>query len=125
MGSGFENHSKYGGAIYSHGSDDRSLFVNLYIPSVLTWKEKGLKGNRLSGEWTGDVESGRGGTSAFGFESALSGVGRRRDRGESKRYKAESNIQTGIFHYAGTEMESRRPDRIEYTDESLYEGNAG
>ena len=43
MGSGFENHSKYGGAIYSHGSDDRSLFVNLYIPSVLTWKEKGLK----------------------------------------------------------------------------------
>ena len=32
-----------GGAIYSHGSDDRSLFVNLYIPSVLTWKEKGLK----------------------------------------------------------------------------------
>lgn len=32
-----------GGAIYSHGSDERSLFVNLYIPSVLTWKEKGLK----------------------------------------------------------------------------------
>ena len=51
------------GAIYSHGSDDRSLFVNLYIPSVLTWKEKGLK-VRLETVYPengrGDVESGRG-----------------------------------------------------------------
>ena len=39
--------------------------------------------------------------------------------------KQKVTSKTGIFHYAGTEMESRRPDRIEYTDESLYEGNAG
>lgn len=43
MGSGFENHSKYGGAIYSHSVDNQALYVDLYIPSVLTWKEKGLK----------------------------------------------------------------------------------
>lgn len=43
MGSGFENHSKYGGAIYSYLPGKEALNVNLYIPSVLTWKEKGVK----------------------------------------------------------------------------------
>ncbi|MCD8179673.1 MAG: glycoside hydrolase family 127 protein [Tannerellaceae bacterium] len=43
MGSGFENHSKYGGAIYSRDAKGNELNVNLYIPSVLTWKEKNLK----------------------------------------------------------------------------------
>ncbi len=40
VGSGMENHTKYGEAIYFHGAND--LYVNLFIPSVLTWKEKGL-----------------------------------------------------------------------------------
>jgi uncharacterized protein len=40
VGTGMENHTKYGEAIYFHGQKD--LFVNLFIPSVLTWKEKGL-----------------------------------------------------------------------------------
>ncbi|HEY4149339.1 MAG TPA: beta-L-arabinofuranosidase domain-containing protein [Chitinophagaceae bacterium] len=40
VGSGFESHSKYGEAIYYH--DDRGVFVNLFIPSLLTWKEKGM-----------------------------------------------------------------------------------
>ena len=43
MGSGFENHSKYGGAIYSYVPGEETMNVNLYIPSVLTWKEKNLK----------------------------------------------------------------------------------
>ena len=38
VGSGMENHTKYGEAIYFHRGDE--LFVNLFIPSVLTWKEK-------------------------------------------------------------------------------------
>lgn len=42
MGSGFENHSKYGEAIYAYGADGQSVYVNLYIPSVLTWKQKGI-----------------------------------------------------------------------------------
>ncbi|WP_316830109.1 glycoside hydrolase family 127 protein [Pedobacter aquatilis] len=41
VGSGLENHAKYGEMIYSHNSN--SVFVNLYIPSVLNWKEKGLQ----------------------------------------------------------------------------------
>jgi len=41
VGSGMENHSKYGEAIYAHGSDG-SLYVNLFISSVLDWKEKGM-----------------------------------------------------------------------------------
>jgi len=41
VGSGLENHTKYGELIYSHSAND--LFVNLFIPSTLTWKEKGIR----------------------------------------------------------------------------------
>ena len=44
VGSGLENHAKYGEMIYSHAEND--LFVNLYIPSTLNWKEKGVKINQ-------------------------------------------------------------------------------
>ncbi len=40
VGTGFENHAKYGEAIYYHSDD--VLYVNLFIPSVLNWKEKDL-----------------------------------------------------------------------------------
>jgi len=40
VGSGMENHTKYGEAIYFHRGDE--LFVNLFIPSVLTWEAKGF-----------------------------------------------------------------------------------
>ena len=41
VGSGLENHTKYGELIYSHSAND--LFVNLFIPSTLDWKAKGVK----------------------------------------------------------------------------------
>jgi DUF1680 family protein len=40
VGSGMENHSKYNEGIYYEGNDG-SLYVNLFIPSVLHWKKKG------------------------------------------------------------------------------------
>jgi DUF1680 family protein len=40
VGSGIENHTKYNDSIYFHGADD--LYVNLFIPSRLTWEQKGL-----------------------------------------------------------------------------------
>ena len=40
-GSGMENHAKYGDSIYFH--DDESLYVNLFVPSTVSWKAKGLK----------------------------------------------------------------------------------
>ncbi len=40
VGTGMENHSKYGDTIYFH--DDDSLWVNLFIASELNWKDKGL-----------------------------------------------------------------------------------
>lgn len=40
VGSGLENHTKYGEFIYAHQKD--TLYVNLFIPSQLTWKEQGL-----------------------------------------------------------------------------------
>ena len=41
VGSGIENHTKYGELIYSHSAND--LFVNLFIPSTLDWKEKNIQ----------------------------------------------------------------------------------
>jgi len=41
VGSGMENHVKYGESIYFRGKDG-SLYVNLFIPSRLSWKEKGV-----------------------------------------------------------------------------------
>ena len=40
IGSGMENHSKYGKNIFYHNNDE--LYVFQYIASELTWKEKGL-----------------------------------------------------------------------------------
>jgi hypothetical protein len=40
VGTGMENHVKYGDSIYFHSDD--ALWVNLFIPSELNWREKGL-----------------------------------------------------------------------------------
>jgi len=40
VGTGLENHAKYGELIYAHDKD--VLYVNLFIPSRLTWEEKGV-----------------------------------------------------------------------------------
>ena len=41
VGSGMENHVKYNESIYFRGNDG-SLYINLFIPSMLNWKEKGI-----------------------------------------------------------------------------------
>lgn len=41
VGSGMENHTKYGAAIYFHTAD--ALYVNQFIPSKLRWKDRGLE----------------------------------------------------------------------------------
>lgn len=38
VGTGMENHAKYGDTIYFHNKD--SLWVNLFVPSELSWPEK-------------------------------------------------------------------------------------
>jgi uncharacterized protein len=48
VGTGMENHGKYADTIYFHGEEERSpgtrtLWVNLYIASELTWREQGLR----------------------------------------------------------------------------------
>lgn len=40
VGSGFENHAKYGEAIYYH--NDKGIYVNLFIPSEVRWRENGM-----------------------------------------------------------------------------------
>lgn len=41
VGTGMENHGKYGELIYTH--DSNNVYVNLFIPSVLNWKASGIK----------------------------------------------------------------------------------
>ncbi len=40
VGTGMENHAKYNDSIYFH--DGSSVYVNLFIPSELTWSAKGI-----------------------------------------------------------------------------------
>ena len=40
VGTGMENHGKYGEFIYTHSGD--SLYLNLFIASELNWREKGI-----------------------------------------------------------------------------------
>ena len=40
VGTGVENHAKYGESVFFH--DDQSLYLNLFLASELRWKEKGL-----------------------------------------------------------------------------------
>ena len=40
VGTGMENHGKYGELIYTHSNKD--IYVNLFIPSVLNWKQQGI-----------------------------------------------------------------------------------
>ena len=44
VGTGMENHAKYGDTIYFHDAD--SLFVNLFIASELSWPEKEFRCGR-------------------------------------------------------------------------------
>ncbi len=41
VGSGIESHAKYGEFIYAHDGD--TLYVNLFIPSRLDWREKNIQ----------------------------------------------------------------------------------
>ncbi|WP_226336467.1 glycoside hydrolase family 127 protein [Echinicola marina] len=41
VGSGLENHAKYGEFIYAHAEDE--LYINLFISSQLKWKEQGME----------------------------------------------------------------------------------
>ena len=46
IGTGIENHAKYGDSVYfcgkPDGSQPDSLFINLFMASTLNWKEKGI-----------------------------------------------------------------------------------
>jgi len=41
VGTGMENHGKYGSFIYTH--TDNALYVNLFVSSELNWKEKNIR----------------------------------------------------------------------------------
>ncbi|GAB3573719.1 glycoside hydrolase family 127 protein [Spirosoma luteolum] len=47
VGSGLENHTKYGELIYSHSA--RDLYVNLFIPSTLNWAEQHIRLTQRTG----------------------------------------------------------------------------
>jgi DUF1680 family protein len=56
VGSGIESHAKYGEFIYAHRGDQ--LYVNLFIPSTLDWREQGVslrQSNRFPDEDTSTI----------------------------------------------------------------------
>jgi DUF1680 family protein len=68
VGSGMENHAKYGEMIYSHS--DNELYVNLFIPSQLIWKQKDLQLRQETGfpdKETTTLKILKAGNSAFGI----------------------------------------------------------
>jgi DUF1680 family protein len=56
VGSGMENHVKYNENIYFRGADG-SLYVNLFIPSVLNWADKGISVTQQSSLPSSDVST--------------------------------------------------------------------
>ena len=76
VGTGMENHAKYGDTIYFHGAD--SLYVNLFIASELNWKEQGpggATGNTLSGKRHHAPDAALLETGEAGAQGALSWLG--------------------------------------------------
>jgi DUF1680 family protein len=56
VGSGLESHAKYGEFIYAHRGD--TLYVNLFIPSTLNWREQGVsirQSNRFPDEGSSTI----------------------------------------------------------------------
>ncbi|KAI1424434.1 hypothetical protein F5Y12DRAFT_456487 [Xylaria sp. FL1777] len=41
-GTGMESHTKYQETVYFHSADGSALWINLYIPSTLSWADKGF-----------------------------------------------------------------------------------
>ena len=53
-GTGMESHAKHGDSIY--WQDDKTLFVNLYIPSIANWSQRGAKVRLETGyPYDGDI----------------------------------------------------------------------
>lgn len=43
VGTGMENHTKYAENVFSESVADKGLYVNLFVPAELNWKDKGIK----------------------------------------------------------------------------------
>lgn len=43
VGTGMENHTKYAENIFFESPEDNGLFINLFVPSELDWKSRGVK----------------------------------------------------------------------------------
>ncbi|GAB3010870.1 glycoside hydrolase family 127 protein [Niabella terrae] len=54
VGSGIENHSKYGEGIFYQGVNDNSLYINLFLPATLDWREQQTKVTIQSSVLEGD-----------------------------------------------------------------------
>jgi len=55
-GTGMENHTKYQDSIYFKSADETTLYINLYIPSVLNWTKKGFR-MRQETDWPSQQSS--------------------------------------------------------------------
>ena len=125
VGTGMENHAKYGDSIYFR-EGDRGLYVNLFIASELKWSERGVtvrqetkypeeEATRLTFTCEQPVEL----TlyirhpywATAGFEVAVNGEPRPADATEARSASegACGRFHAGQLRAADSPMENRRP----------------
>lgn len=56
-GTGMESHSKYQEAIFYRSADESTLWINLFVPSVVTWEDRGFTVKQETGFPRGDEAS--------------------------------------------------------------------
>ena len=126
VGSGIENHSKYADTIYSH--DDDTLWVNLFIPSVLDWQEKDVArshGDQVPRGRPHHAHSEQQKVSGTRPEDSRSLLGDPRGRCHHQWQEAERGIEPRELPDAVASVERRRHSRGPLADESSSAPSAG
>lgn len=112
VGSGFESQAKFAESIYFHSGDDNAVYVNLFIPSELTWKAKRMKLTQLT-----DFPSSPVTTLNISVENKVKALIKLRNPGWSDKLTVKVNGKKvnakAVDGYVGIERVWRDGDRIE------------
>ena len=120
VGTGMENHAKYGDTIYFHDAD--SLFVNLFIASELTWPEKECfraAGNKISRKRHDRAEIQSRQTGFVRAENPPSGVGGRHENFR-ERQEAKDQLRARQLSYVVARMARWRHGENPVADEIAH-----
>lgn len=110
VGSGMENHAKYGEMIYSHSGSD-ILYVNLFIPSVLNWGKTVIEQkNRFPDEEVTTITVNPGRSAEFTIRIRIPEWTEGKAEIAINGEQTEGNMKNGYF---GITRKWRKGDRID------------